>query len=561
MRDEIVLNSGILQSIPPKDYRFPHRTFMEFFAANYIVSKKDWKALIDLYKQDSVRWKQTILLYMGLNENREYSKHILTHLKKDFETSQNKPEPNLLVFSALTECAVPDLKLANEILNLAEQFLTQNSLLPNIIEELGYIAANPRWAYAKRAKEILLNLLKHDLNNNAFQQTIFSLLHARDENIDQIIVDSLKKINLAEFFSNIDSNEKYFVRKLTELELSEKEKQNIVEGLKEAGNFELLSTLLVESADQKIREYASYALFRMSKLEGFFDFLDSMESGILDTDTKKVIDHEFSEWGWNWNFPKTENGKKSTFLICHYTAKWFKKNYKTFDKSILEQVNNRFRYLVTGLLIKRKIKFHEFNLIDFDNHETASLTGLKRHWQQKVNINNFWYKVCRLENGGFWVLVAICLYWLISFLGIVGFVSYWSGFTYNSFYNYLFDGFTANFLFIHFIGWYILSFIICSVRTLGHHKDRLVVGMLGTFIFFETIYDKNPHLHKLFFLLICGLSLGYLFLPFHNVFFNILFPIHFLFWGIILLDSSQINFALLYPEKLKKVYNFLKKDV
>jgi predicted NACHT family NTPase len=34
MEKEIVLNSGLLQYIPATDYRFPHRTFMEFFAAS-----------------------------------------------------------------------------------------------------------------------------------------------------------------------------------------------------------------------------------------------------------------------------------------------------------------------------------------------------------------------------------------------------------------------------------------------------------------------------------------------------------------------------------------------
>ena len=31
MENEIVLNSGLIHAIPPSDYRFPHRTFMEYF--------------------------------------------------------------------------------------------------------------------------------------------------------------------------------------------------------------------------------------------------------------------------------------------------------------------------------------------------------------------------------------------------------------------------------------------------------------------------------------------------------------------------------------------------
>ena len=40
IREEIVLNSVLLQQIPPADYRFPHRTFMEFFKGRLIYIYK-----------------------------------------------------------------------------------------------------------------------------------------------------------------------------------------------------------------------------------------------------------------------------------------------------------------------------------------------------------------------------------------------------------------------------------------------------------------------------------------------------------------------------------------
>ena len=77
IREEIVLNSGLLQQIPPTDYRFPHKTFMEFFAATYLVTEKSYQDVLNLYKQDPEKWKEVLLLYMGLIKNKKYSNFIL----------------------------------------------------------------------------------------------------------------------------------------------------------------------------------------------------------------------------------------------------------------------------------------------------------------------------------------------------------------------------------------------------------------------------------------------------------------------------------------------------
>jgi hypothetical protein len=83
MEDEIVQNSGLLQKIPPIDFRFPHRTFMEFFAASYLDKKKSARDILQLYDSDPKKWKEVLLLYLGLNKNQEYADAILKQLVHD----------------------------------------------------------------------------------------------------------------------------------------------------------------------------------------------------------------------------------------------------------------------------------------------------------------------------------------------------------------------------------------------------------------------------------------------------------------------------------------------
>jgi hypothetical protein len=352
---------------------------------------------------------------MGLNKNKEYANTILEDLIADFEDDFiNKKNPNPILFSALTQCAVPNPYLAKDIMDLALHFLKENPE-KEVIEELGFIAANPRWFHAKRAKKLLLEMLNWKLPDDAFQQVIFSLLHAGDESLDEIILENLKRFNLAEFFSKIDTKQKYFVHKLFSLSLPKNEKEKIIDGLKEAGNLEILGHLLIENPDEYIKELAAYALFRMSKLDGFYNFLDKTEMNFLDEKTKEEIDVKFEEWGWRGEFPTTESGQKLAILICYYSATWLAKNRWELREEIsnqnnnyfpriflfarirlpssLVQIDNRFRYLTTGFLVERGIPFHKFNFIEFKKEERITKRWLKRHWKKEINLDNLWDEI------------------------------------------------------------------------------------------------------------------------------------------------------------------------
>ena len=110
-----------------------------------------------------------------------------------------------------------------------------------------------------------------------------------------------------DFNSSPDSKDKAFVHKLFELKLSEKQQHTIIQGIKEASNYDLL---LTENHNSQVQQQAALALFSMSNVDSFLPWLDQLEYGLLSTDIKQRCEHNYQRWGWHWPQPLSDNGKK-----------------------------------------------------------------------------------------------------------------------------------------------------------------------------------------------------------------------------------------------------------
>ena len=467
--------------------------------------------------------------------------------------------PDVILFSALVQCAVPDPQNAADILHLAREFLiTGKNPVKEVVEELGFIAANPRWTYAQKARNILLELLKQKLPDPVFQQVIFSLLHAGDKTLEPVILDNLKRIDLKEFLSRLGTKDKYFIQRLFSLELPMQEKEKIIQGLQEAGNLELLGYLLIENTEEPLRERAAVALFRMSKLDGFYDFLDKTETGFLDENKKKDLEVIFKKWGWRWDLPRTRSGKMLAHLICAYTAGWMAKNPGKIDKKNLEQVDNRFRYLTTGFLVEKGMPFKKFNLIGFYKDITSSTYGLKRYWRKNIDFNRLWYKVCGAVDEGFWFVIILTLYTSINLIGIIGFIQYQLGFTSNEFYRFFFDPLTVQVVFYQFVLSYVLMFFL-SILLDNDIEYSLIISLFGPVGFIMIGIEKIPviRVRRMFLILSYLLAAGCLLIPFHNVIFNIVFVLYFFIGGQFIFEDYHIDFALFNFVNVKRIQELL----
>jgi len=587
MVTEIVQNSGLLQFIPPRDYRFPHRTFMEFFAADYLATQKTAMDVLELFEPDPERWRQTLLLYMGCNKNQEYANTILHYLKDLAVTGRElsgrpvrllreavpdgelagKPM-HLLVFEALTECAVPDPALASEILELAGQFLTGEAPSPEIIEQLGYIGGNPRWAHAQQAKDVLLGLLDQSLPEDSYQQVIFALLHARDPRINDIIARNLRNLDWTRFFSALTTDATPFVHRLLSLDLTTEEKRRVVAGLRAAGNLGILAALLAESLDPQVQELAALALFGMSKVEGFELALDETGIASMPPETRQQVERAYAEWGWRWDEPQTESGKKLAVLACLLTAGALFRDREALGAISLEETDNRFRFLTTGFLVEGGVAFHRFNLIEHREapRRAASLGGLQRYWQGRFNVNSFHYRL--LEAISDTTFIAALLLWpLVCLGGLTGLVFRLAGWTSTPFYTYLYDDFTIAYLMFGWLIWALGTFLFRWFADIqGSEASSAVTYLILSLLFgpiglFVALGQAKSPLGTIAAGLACiALGLAQWLLPFQSVIWSAFLCVYFLRFGLGFLGDYRLEWMNFASADQKQVIQFLARE-
>jgi len=383
MLTEIAQNAELLIELPPDGYKFPHRTFMEYFAANYFYEEKKYEELLKLYEQDKGKWQETLALFCGLNLNSEVSDIILNQLKEDFISTQSNPEPDVFVFKALVESARISEKLANEILDLAKSYL-DSEINPNIIECLGYIAVNPNWEHHEKAKQILLGLLSHSLSEQDLQQVIFALVNLKEPQIRTTILRHLNDINISAFLLKIGKDAEGYAIKLLE-NIPDEKLPEIFNGLKGAGALEFLFSLMINSNRETIKQNAAWALASTSKSELFFKFIDTTNLRDLSLNIKDQIEYKYRKYTWPYDQPETANGKNGLFFICYYCTEYIINNINNiannFSYKENNDINNRLKYLISAFLNEKGYNFSKYNLVG--NSLMGSEKGIIAHWKCK----------------------------------------------------------------------------------------------------------------------------------------------------------------------------------
>ncbi|MGH6871351.1 MAG: NACHT domain-containing protein [Rhizomicrobium sp.] len=320
---EIIENSGLLVELPPDGFRFPHRTFLEFFAAVYLYEQEKIEQVLSLYRSDEARWRPTLLMYAGLCKSRENTVRLLAHLSEDFAKSQSRSlEPDVTVFSALIESSFAPPEVAEGILLLARNNLSGgNSISLRLVEELGYIAANARWIYSKLARNILRDLLAKPLGRKPLQTVISAAMRCRtDEAIRTTIATRLEDLDLVEFFIEAGQQAAYYLHRLLELGLDTSRKLRLVTGLLEGNHLDLVANIMIESSDAELAVFAGRALQEASENPGFEGFLDGCQFRQFSPDLAAELERFIQVRHWPLPQPATESGRLLALAIGYYAS-------------------------------------------------------------------------------------------------------------------------------------------------------------------------------------------------------------------------------------------------
>jgi hypothetical protein len=105
---------------------------------------------------------------------------------------------------------------------------------------------------------------------------------------------------------------------------------------------------------------------------------------------------------------------------------------------------------------------------------------------------------------------------------------------------------------------YVLLFFL-SILFEYEKKERLTIGLFGPvgFIIMGFTNLLVIRVRRLFLILSYLLAAGCLFIPFHNMIFNIVFFLYFFTGGQLPFEFSNIDFALFYIEPVKKIQELL----
>lgn len=392
MLKEIIDNSGLLIFLKPDGLRFPHQTFLEFFTALYIMTKNIPDELISKYQVDPQRWRETLLLYVGLTPDVNNSSKIIRFL---FENDKID-----LTINSLSDSRIFDPNLADRITNHAEDVLMSDPS-PDLIRKLGILSSNPRLALASRVNQMLLDRLyaHKGLSDVLLQELVLSVLQVPTKRSIQFIVDNYKHLNLRKIIPMMAEKEFLVVNQLIALkEIAIGKKLEIIQGLQFAGESEILIKLMISSKECRIKTQIALSLARLSKNIDFWEYINSTDLSQISIENE-ILNVE-KKYGWPFDEPKNIESKRLLYLICYYSANSGITDEMIRLEDFVQDVHPRLVYLIDLISIE--------GWIPYSSH-------LKRFVWNKSNKKWFLYL---MHNSYLYILPVLSITILLFIFGL-----------------------------------------------------------------------------------------------------------------------------------------------
>ncbi len=410
--DEIQENSGLLIRLPPSGLRFPHQTFLEFFAALWLIRQSNQQTAFEGYANDALRWREVLLLYIGLNTNAEDASNAVVRLEQEVGVE--------MALSALVDSRAVKPAIAAGILVKCEKGL-QKDLDPRIITLLGYVAADSRTAHSQQAVKILRDTLERvakldvPLKPAILEALLIASLRRPSEKTSRFIVENLHQLQLTRILPQM--GERAFVltaKVIGDNTLADSKKREWIEGLRLAIGIRPLIRLLLEShAHESLTGANAEALFRLSRLPAFAEEVERVSN----LDTKMVAGTAAQRWGWPFSKPASTGGRQFMMLLANAMAN-SEVSPDFANPEILNEADPRLLFLADGLRREQGKP-----PISWENgSRSISLLVLKQIWS--TSNNERWRKWIRGlgESQDPWLVTALLTGFILPLWCIIAYV-------------------------------------------------------------------------------------------------------------------------------------------
>jgi hypothetical protein len=352
---EICEKSGLLTRLPPSGLRFPHQTFLEFFAALEIrTSEGQDEQLLARYVEDPQRWREVLLLYIGLGSKPQQVSAVIERVEQ-----LALPGAAELELAALADARAVEPELAARILDRAGERLRSELQMPGDLASLrasivllGHVASNARMAHSERAAELLRESLgwaaqrKPPVDAQTLEALLLASLRRPTEATSSFVIEHIDDLRLGHLLPLM--GERAFVlsaKIMGDPELSPAKKREWIDGLERGGGERSLIEILASTAPTSaVHDACAAALARKSGTDEFRAALAD-ESRSWDFPRSEEVERR---WGWPFAEPQRPAARRLMLYLAECMAAR-DDVAEMFDDAKWRQADRRLVYLAGAL--------------------------------------------------------------------------------------------------------------------------------------------------------------------------------------------------------------------
>lgn len=375
MLEEIVLNSGLLVRLPPSGLRFPHQTYMEYFAALHLLRSAGADTLLEHYGKEKNRWREVVLLYCGLNADVAQNSRMIRELLQtdSVETA----------LATLIDARAVDRELVAEVLEATRKQLS-NAPSRALITGLGSLSANPLSDYAGEARKILQNLLRRasveQISADLLEDLVLACLRRPDEDTIRMVIDRAGQLALRKLLPSMGERAIVMTTKiLGQQGLSLGKKLEWIEGIRDAGAIRTLYMVAtMKQEEPQLGRAAAVALARSSQSHEFWECLEETDQVPQPFDPE--CERAFRKWKWPFSQPSQIQGKRLAFQLAHEVAEAFEGDQMSADQ--FAEQNRRIAFLACALHLERGYHRRNTTIAELNEVLSAGPGALYSIWRK-----------------------------------------------------------------------------------------------------------------------------------------------------------------------------------
>lgn len=370
--EEIYFGSGILEKVRQGVYKFYHRSFYEFFLANYFIHNKS----VD----HSLLWKdqnfQIAFFYLSLDDSVKMKEN---YIKRNLNNIS-------IIEPLLIECKIEDCYLINRYFYKKKSQVFKDEryyqTLGNIGEKYDFIRPQIRKFFFESLDHTVL-----EKNTDEFLYIIkgFSYFLKTDE-ITRVLIKYIDYIELTKLAANSNGHIDQSITTLFRSDIKKEYKRKLILGLSQSGRYKLLLLILMETMNEEEKEFILGEFLQSTKKEHFLQWLNDQDfTPYIEKNIIKKVKVWKKKYGWKWD--DIEDSKiELRYILVYYLLKIS----ESYDLN-LDLISNRLKFVASYIKNIEADEIYKPYFVDIPDYLVISEVEFKYHWEKTKPLEEVLY--------------------------------------------------------------------------------------------------------------------------------------------------------------------------